>query len=92
MLLAMIQEAITGQVPYSYLVGDAQVLRTRLIKQENPRRPATIPDNVHGDILWSLLARCWTSEPMNRPPAIAVEDTVCIRDLIIGVSPNEFID
>ncbi|KAG9121785.1 hypothetical protein FRC07_002111, partial [Ceratobasidium sp. 392] len=65
-----ILETFTGQVPYfgksEYVVISAVTTR----RQIPPRPEEQIPENSRqGDILWSLLKRCWAHEPNDRPSA-----------------------
>ncbi|KAG9088934.1 hypothetical protein FS749_001742 [Ceratobasidium sp. UAMH 11750] len=69
-----ILELITGKVPYYYKSSIAALVKTMLVDKAIPKRPEeSIPSNSeHGDVLWSLLQRCWDHEPENRPSATEV--------------------
>lgn len=68
-----ILETITGKVPYAEKTDHA-VYFAVAVKKEPPARPEdTIPTNSpHGNTLWSLLTKCWVSEPRDRPSASTV--------------------
>lgn len=72
------QETITGNIPYHDLAQDLAVIMAVAIKRKFPERPdAHIPLNVeYGDVLWSLLTKCWAYESKNRPNAAFVRDMV----------------
>ncbi|CAE7201382.1 unnamed protein product [Rhizoctonia solani] len=65
-------EVITGSVPYAGF-RDIAVLN-KIINKIHPERPIEyIPiDHQHTDLLWSLLERCWTYDPIDRPAASGV--------------------
>ncbi|KAG8718561.1 hypothetical protein FRC08_004977 [Ceratobasidium sp. 394] len=70
----IILELITGKVPYYYKSSIAALVKTMLVDKAIPKRPEeSIPSNSeHGDVLWSLLQRCWDHEPEERPSATEV--------------------
>ncbi|KAG8737953.1 hypothetical protein FRC10_007467 [Ceratobasidium sp. 414] len=67
-----ILETLTGMVPFSDKNNIAVL--TAVITHKIPTRPENnIPSNSrHGDILWSLLKRCWDPDPVERPSAAQV--------------------
>ncbi|KAG8790625.1 hypothetical protein FRC12_011439 [Ceratobasidium sp. 428] len=68
-----ILEMMTGQLPWSEHSNVAAVVTAVILKEARPRRPLeVIPNSRQGDNLWSLLGRCWISEPTNRPTAAEV--------------------
>ncbi|KAF8596875.1 kinase-like protein [Ceratobasidium sp. AG-I] len=81
--LAMtVLEIITGQVPRSNIRNDVRIIVVVAIKREIPPRPVDlIPTRSrHGDVLWSLLERCWATNPLDRPRAEVVKDTLALVD------------
>ncbi|ELU36200.1 protein tyrosine kinase domain-containing protein [Rhizoctonia solani AG-1 IA] len=63
------QEIITSLLPYPECRGDAQVV-FKLHTGTLPARPMEyFADNDQGNILWSILSRCWDHNPMIRPSA-----------------------
>ncbi|KAJ1310555.1 hypothetical protein OPQ81_007285 [Rhizoctonia solani] len=72
-----ILEAVTGNIPYSNITKDCAVLRN-IIQKILPARPeAHIPSgDYYGDLLWSLLSRCWAYEYRDRPTAIEVQHQI----------------
>ncbi|KAG8728311.1 hypothetical protein FRC10_005090, partial [Ceratobasidium sp. 414] len=74
---ALGMETITGSVPYPEK-GDRAVMVAVVIKKEFPKRPLEhIPQgSPAGDKLWSLLEKCWTYEPEQRPTAAQVVNVV----------------
>ncbi|KAG8771735.1 hypothetical protein FRC12_003459 [Ceratobasidium sp. 428] len=69
-----ILEIITGALPWSGK-ADTAVMAAVMIKKSHPERPLThIPDECeHGDILWSILRKCWAYSPGDRPSAAEVQ-------------------
>ncbi|KAG8762791.1 hypothetical protein FRC12_008844 [Ceratobasidium sp. 428] len=67
-------ETFTGKVPFFGSV-DIAVMSAVIFRKEIPARPeAQIPSNSReGDLLWSLLNKCWTHEPKDRPNSLEVE-------------------
>ncbi|KAJ1305916.1 hypothetical protein OPQ81_010635 [Rhizoctonia solani] len=71
-----ILEIISGTVPYNDLGSDMRVLAS-IIRRVLPRRPEQLSnDQIGGDILWSLLLRCWSVDPPDRPPASDVWEEI----------------
>ncbi|KAG9076800.1 hypothetical protein FS749_011373 [Ceratobasidium sp. UAMH 11750] len=69
-----ILEAITGTPPWT---GKAELaVIFAVVSKECPQRPLEhIPaDSSRGDMLWTLLKRCWLYEPGDRPSASEVKD------------------
>jgi hypothetical protein len=64
------QETITNKVPY-FGMGEIAVLTAIAVRKDIPSRPEEhIPsDSDHGDMMWSLLTRCWAQVPGDRPSA-----------------------
>jgi hypothetical protein len=59
----MTVQILSGQVPYHYLVREAQVLM-ELHKGNKPNRPA---DGFVTDTLWKIVNACWADMPGDRP-------------------------
>ncbi|CUA71091.1 Tyrosine-protein kinase SPK-1 [Girardia tigrina] [Rhizoctonia solani] len=69
-------EVMTSQLPY-YGKSDVLVILLVVQKREPPERPESIPDGHETmDKLWELLLRCWSFEPMTRPSAVEVAETM----------------
>lgn len=77
-----ILEIITGSVPYSRL-NDFGVMYA-IAEGRLPERPEdSIPTkSKHGDLLWSILTRCWEREAKSRPSASVV------RDQMMAIQPE----
>jgi len=60
---SVVLEVLSGHVPYSYLLRDAQVI-IEVHKGVKPRRPTT---PMVTDQLWSFINTCWADEPNDRP-------------------------
>ncbi|CAE7098430.1 unnamed protein product [Rhizoctonia solani] len=74
-----ILETITGKIPYDTVKN----VISALLKGKLPRRPSEIPvDSVYGNILWSLLRSCWSTNPNNRPTARHV------KYILLPMSPD----
>ncbi|KAG9317985.1 WD40-repeat-containing domain protein [Chiua virens] len=56
-------QTLTGKVPYHYLVDGTVILN--ISQGEYPRRPKS---SVVTDAQWEFMIRCWSFEPMDRPP------------------------
>ncbi|KAG9087072.1 hypothetical protein FRC06_002750 [Ceratobasidium sp. 370] len=71
-----ILETITGTVPFSGRNNIAVL--AAVMTRKTPARPEDdIPSNSqHGDILWSLLKKCWNPEPAERPSAAQVAEVM----------------
>ncbi|KAJ1310557.1 hypothetical protein OPQ81_007287 [Rhizoctonia solani] len=72
-----ILEAITGEVPYFETVNESALV-LKIARQEHPVRPeAKIPlDDEKPNLLWSLLTKCWSYDPQNRPLITEVQNTM----------------
>ncbi|KAG8781498.1 hypothetical protein FRC12_021845 [Ceratobasidium sp. 428] len=72
-----ILETITGALPWAGK-ADPAVMAAVMIKKSHPERPLKhIPEeSEHGDILWSMLERCWAYNPGDRPTAAEIQDTM----------------
>ena len=64
----LILECITEKIPFHNLTRDADVIHMRLNKMQCPLRPdgPAQKDRVSDDF-WSLMNRCWSLEPNDRP-------------------------
>ncbi|KAF8603986.1 kinase-like protein [Ceratobasidium sp. AG-I] len=73
-----ILEIITGSVPYSRL-NDFGVMYA-IAEGRLPERPEgnISTKSKHGDVLWSLLTRCWDRAAKSRPSASTVRDEMII--------------
>ncbi|KAG8724266.1 hypothetical protein FRC09_020554 [Ceratobasidium sp. 395] len=71
-------EVFTGEVPYYYLRGNIHVMSAVVIRKEAPQRPLEqIPLNdSEGDMLWSLMKKCWLCAPEERPTSEQVYKTM----------------
>ncbi|KAG9075692.1 hypothetical protein FS749_012612 [Ceratobasidium sp. UAMH 11750] len=94
--LLLMQEIMTGKVPYYYRSSVPALLKTIFIDKEIPKRPEeNIPSNSkHGDVLWSLLQRCWEYKPEKRPSTPEVAEIVRQSHthhvlLLMRTSPDE---
>jgi hypothetical protein len=68
---------MTGKLPY-YGKSDVFVILLVVQKRAPPERPEGIPDGCETtDKLWELLLRCWSFNPIERPYATEVAETVC---------------
>ncbi|KAG9123474.1 hypothetical protein FRC07_014889 [Ceratobasidium sp. 392] len=78
-----ILEILTGLLPFNELKTDFQVMAA-LFEKTHPERPEeTIPSSSkQGDMMWSLLVRCWDPDPEARPKAVEV------RDQMIEITPE----
>ncbi|KAG9118998.1 hypothetical protein FRC07_006204 [Ceratobasidium sp. 392] len=65
------QEIFTGELPYSNIKNDWEITMAVAIHKRLPDRPLEqIPTNdSQGDMLWTLLTKCWQHEPEERPTA-----------------------
>jgi hypothetical protein len=61
-----------------------------IIENRAPERPEKyIPTaSVHGDLIWSLLSRCWALNPELRPTAAQVREEVRIHEYRLELSLN----
>ncbi|KAG8791764.1 hypothetical protein FRC12_008185 [Ceratobasidium sp. 428] len=75
-----ILEIVTGEVPYSNYTNEMALICAIGARNETPKRPeAHIPTgSAHGDKLWSLLTKCWSSNPMDRPKSSEVAQEASI--------------
>jgi hypothetical protein len=83
------QELVTGQLPYYHLRTDIGITRAVALQHQLPARPERfIPTaSEHGDQLWSILRRCWATNPGDRPRADEVR-TVVSMAITPNVTPN----
>jgi serine/threonine protein kinase len=56
-------EIFSGQVPYHYLVREAQVL----MELQNGNRPRRPNGECITDTLWDIINACWADKPNDRP-------------------------
>ncbi|KAK0203503.1 kinase-like domain-containing protein [Desarmillaria ectypa] len=61
-------EIYTGKPPFSFLVYDSAVIYKVLVNRNKPPRPEA--DIFPSDDLWSLVLRCLSYDPTERPKAI----------------------
>ena len=77
LVLIVVQEIITGNVPYSEYRTEMGIYRAIHSKQP-PRRPAMLSGpEKRADMMWSLLLECWDHDPHVRPDATTVLKLVC---------------
>ncbi|KAG8683483.1 hypothetical protein FRC11_013517, partial [Ceratobasidium sp. 423] len=71
-------EVITGNVPFHKLQREQAIYAAILVRNETPERPEMhIPvDSRDGDALWSLLKKCWATEPGDRPSAVDAQTQI----------------
>ncbi|KAF8606263.1 kinase-like protein [Ceratobasidium sp. AG-I] len=74
---ALGMEIITGKVPFADKTDHAVMVAIAL-KKQRPQRPEEFipPQSSQGDILWALLERCWSVDPIARPKGANVRDTM----------------
>ena len=72
------EQVLSGHVPYSYLLRDAQVV-IEVHKGVKPRRPST---PFVTNQLWTFINVCWNDEPTSRPDITEVSKT--IQDFLHG--------
>ncbi|KAH7338671.1 kinase-like domain-containing protein [Rhizoctonia solani] len=69
-------EIITGEVPYPQCHSDYQVI-AKIMRGTQPERPMVqLKDNGRDNQMWSLLVSCWNQEPIARPSAQQVLESV----------------
>ncbi|KAG8686878.1 hypothetical protein FRC08_012290 [Ceratobasidium sp. 394] len=71
-----ILEAITGMVPFpdrNHIAVLAAVMTHKTPARPEDDMPS---DSPHGDLLWSLLKRCWDPKPAERPSAAQVAEAM----------------
>ncbi|KEP49401.1 tyrosine kinase family catalytic domain protein [Rhizoctonia solani 123E] len=68
-------EVITGEVPYPKCKTDPQVI-TQVIRGAQPSRPKELDDNNRDNQMWDLLVSCWNREPVARPSAEQVLESL----------------
>ncbi|KAG8790561.1 hypothetical protein FRC12_011567 [Ceratobasidium sp. 428] len=78
MTILLLQEALTGDVPFSDKPDHYAVMYSVMVERSQPNRPKTsIPiGSTNGDKMWSLLQSCWEYEPEKRPSALEVKKIV----------------
>ncbi|CAE6535289.1 unnamed protein product [Rhizoctonia solani] len=65
-------EVITGAIPYSQCINDAQVI-LKVVQKIFPERSLEhFADDTLGNSTWRLLTRCWDHDPISRPTAQVV--------------------
>jgi len=65
-------QVLSGHVPYSYLLRDAQVI-IEVHRGVKPRRPKT---SLVTDQLWCFINSCWAEDPTDRPDIEEVSKSV----------------
>ncbi|CAE6468139.1 unnamed protein product [Rhizoctonia solani] len=68
-------EVITGEVPYPKCRTDGQII-TQLMQGAQPARPKELGDNNRDNQMWNLLVGCWNREPVARPSAEQVLESL----------------
>jgi len=64
----LILECITEKIPFHEHSRDAAVIHARISKKQMPPRPdGHSSRNRVSDDLWSLMKRCWSITPDDRP-------------------------
>ncbi|QRV85349.1 Tyrosine kinase catalytic domain protein [Ceratobasidium sp. AG-Ba] len=76
----IIQEILTGELPYGHIKNEACVMCNILLGQPPSRPDKGIFKGAIGDKLWLLLMACWATEPGDRP------DVVFVRDQLEAIS------
>ncbi|QRV88275.1 Tyrosine-protein kinase [Ceratobasidium sp. AG-Ba] len=73
-----ILEVMSGKVPFANQKHEIRLIAAIVTKNLTPDRPeAEIPTgDERSDRLWTLLGRCWSSEPAERPSASEVAETM----------------
>ncbi|CAE6455305.1 unnamed protein product [Rhizoctonia solani] len=67
-----LQEVITGAIPYSQCINDAQVI-LKVVQKVFPERSLEyFADDSLGNGTWRLLTQCWDHDPILRPTAQVV--------------------
>ncbi|KAG6809628.1 hypothetical protein H0H92_015483 [Tricholoma furcatifolium] len=72
-------EIFTGEIPLSHLTRDATVIH-KVLSGERPKRPSneSLSWSVWGltENIWKLMETCWDSDPVQRPNASVVVETL----------------
>jgi hypothetical protein len=77
--LKILQEIITGAVPYFEYKSDVGIYRA-IDKKQPPRRPKVLPGPEERAVrMWDLLLRCWDHDPSARPDALLVLESVSAK-------------
>jgi hypothetical protein len=71
---------MTGCVPRSNIRNDVRVMVVVAVDKLIPSRPEQVfpTESRHGNVLWSLLERCWSTDPKDRPKTDEVVHMVCM--------------
>lgn len=78
----ILQEILTGTVPYSEYRNDEGIYRAMARKQP-PRRPKVLPgSDQQSSFMWGLLLKCWDHNPLVRPGATSVYTLVSPKTLV----------
>ncbi|KAJ1302484.1 hypothetical protein OPQ81_002802 [Rhizoctonia solani] len=70
-------EAFTGTVPYAHCRWDFNVMMM-VEKGIYPTRPMDQLNDQRGDQIWNLLVRCWDRDPVIRPSAKQVVESLAL--------------
>ena len=77
----LILECFTEKIPFYEHSRDAAVIYARISKRQIPPRPdGRSPRNRVSDDLWSLMKRCWSIKPDDRPTMEHVHSYFLLND------------
>ena len=62
----VILEVLSGQVPFTGIYGDVQIMK-KVLKGEYPGRPQGTERGWFTNDLWGTLQTCWSRQPNDRP-------------------------
>lgn len=62
----VIYEVLSGRVPFYHCEGHADII-SKVIEGEHPKRLQGTEGMWFTDYIWSILERCWSSKPSDRP-------------------------
>ena len=64
----VVYEVLSGRVPFYHCEGDTDYdIISKVLEGERPKWPQGAEGMWFTDYIWSILERCWTSSPGNRP-------------------------
>jgi hypothetical protein len=73
----LLQETITGQLPFIGKSDNAVMVAIAVRKEVPPRPEEFFPSHSdHANRVWATISRCWSAEPENRPQVSEVRDIV----------------